>query len=70
MKGGIGLKVKVLSTGKIVTAKRFKDLSENERKESVYNSNRLSGEEIFIKPLKGCKVWRYVFDSEVKIIKP
>lgn len=60
--------VKVKSSGEVVKAKRFKNMTDEE-KEITCIENECEGEDIFIKPEDGCYVWEYMLDHEVEIIE-
>ncbi len=62
------MKVRDLRTGEIVEAKRFKNMTDEE-KESTGIESECEGEEIFIEPRYGGDVWKYMYDHEVKIIE-
>ena len=64
------MKVKIISTGKIVEAKRFKDLTSEEIKASTNSICLWDDKDLFVKfPDEKETWWDYMFDSEVKIIE-
>ena len=63
------MKVKLIRTGKIVVAKRFKNLTKLQVKNSTDNPDWWNPESILVKPLKGCKGWRYMLDYQVEVIE-
>jgi len=62
------MKMKVMYNGKLVNAKRFKDLTEDQVRYSTANYDAWEGEEIFVEPSEGLTEWIYMYDHEVEII--
>lgn len=66
------MRVKIESTGNIVIAKRFKDMTEVEKWASIgYNDELFDGDDIFI-PYDNYdedSVMMFMFDSEVFVIE-
>lgn len=63
------MKVRVLSTGQIKTAKYFKDITKEEIKNSVGVQSNFKPYSIFTEPYPRSNVWRYMYDSEVEILE-
>jgi len=62
------MKVKVIDTGEIAEAKRFKDLTEEEKEDTV-TADYCEDTDIFIEPEDNCGVWRFMLDYEVEILE-
>jgi len=62
------MKAKVIETGEIAEAKRFKDMTDEEKK-STCIAGMCKDEDLFIEPETDCETWRYMFDFEVEILK-
>ena len=64
------MKVKIIGTGTIIEAKRFKDFTDEEIKNNTEMPEMWEGDEIFIKNTDGEPTSHlYMFDSEVEIIE-
>lgn len=64
------MKVRLLKNGKIYKAKRYKNMTNKEKKNSTYGPSGWKDESIFTEP-KSCgstTCWHYVFPDEVEII--
>jgi len=63
------MKVRVLETGEVVNAKRFKDMREEEIKHSTLDPNNWGREDLFIdRKSLGTSCMGYMLDDEVEII--
>lgn len=68
------MKVKVIRTGEVIEAKRFKNLTDEEKKSScAFGIDIFEDNDIFVEPyrepFKSDNAWEYMLDREVEIIE-